>query len=115
MAEAAGCPCCGAPLPVDDRVFIDFDGGFIASQGQVSRLPETEFNLFCELWNAKPRLLTDDQLHDRLYQLSRGRTPEGNIIKVFVTKIRKALLPLGIEIETVWGRGYRIKLKGNDQ
>lgn len=37
------------------------------------------------------------------------------IINVFLTKIRKELQPLGIVIETVRGRGYRIKPKGNDQ
>ena len=33
---------------------------------------------------------------------------DAKIIDVFVCKMRKKLKPLGIEIETLWGRGYRI-------
>lgn len=116
MYEAENCPCCGAALPVDDRIFIDLDGGFIASGGKVSRLKETPFNLFMALWKAKPRAMTREQLLDRLYQLRPADDePEAKIVDVFVCHIRKALQPLGIQIETVRGRGYRIKPKGNDQ
>jgi len=35
--------------------------------------------------------------------------PHGNIISVFIHKIRKKLPPHGIEIVNYWGRGYGIK------
>ncbi|GAA2871795.1 DNA-binding response OmpR family regulator [Aminobacter niigataensis] len=34
--------------------------------------------------------------------------PEIKIIDVWICKLRKKLLPLGVKIETVWGRGYRL-------
>lgn len=41
---------------------------------------------------------------DRLDEL-----PEEKIIDVFVCKMRPKLAPVGIEIDTVWGRGYRMR------
>jgi two-component system cell cycle response regulator CtrA len=40
----------------------------------------------------------------------RGSDPEIKIVDVFICKIRKKLLSLGLpyEIETVWGQGYRL-------
>lgn len=34
--------------------------------------------------------------------------PEIKIVDVFVCKLRKKLKPYGIEIETLWGQGYRM-------
>ena len=36
------------------------------------------------------------------------RMPEMKIIDVFVCKIRKKVKPYGIEITSLWGRGYRL-------
>lgn len=37
-----------------------------------------------------------------------GDAPEIKIVDVFVCKARRKLRPFGIEIETIWGRGYRL-------
>lgn len=37
-----------------------------------------------------------------------GKEPEMKIVDVFVCKIRKKLKPFGIEITSLWGRGYRL-------
>lgn len=37
-----------------------------------------------------------------------GKEPESDIVKVFVCKIRKKVKPFGIDIATLWGRGYRL-------
>lgn len=103
------CPCCSREITDDAGVLIDIDGGFIVANGEVARLPETEFNLFNFLWNAKPRLVSREQLMSDAYWLRHDvDEPDIKIIDVFICKIRKKLEPLGVSIDTVWGRGYRI-------
>lgn len=51
---------------------------------------------------------TKNQLMAALYQPGADHEPEIKIIDVFVCKLRKKLRPFGIEIETVWGLGYRM-------
>jgi two-component system, cell cycle response regulator CtrA len=104
----AGCPLCGNPLP-PDRVLVDVEGGLIVGNGHVAALARQEFALFEALWEARPRTLTKEQLLKALY----GLLPEADmaeikIIDVFVCKARKKLAATGIEIGTVWGRGYRM-------
>lgn len=56
----------------------------------------------------KRELVTKEAAMAALY----GDRPNGEveikIVDVFVCKARKKLKPFGIEIETVWGRGYRM-------
>lgn len=51
---------------------------------------------------------TKVQLMAALYQPGVDDEPEIKIIDVFVCKVRKKLRPFGINIETVWGVGYRM-------
>lgn len=37
-----------------------------------------------------------------------GDEPEIKIVDVFICKLRKKLRPYGIEIQTIWGRGYAL-------
>lgn len=43
-----------------------------------------------------------------LYSERPDDEPEMKIVDVYVCKIRKKLKPYGIEIETIWGQGYRM-------
>lgn len=43
---------------------------------------------------------------DHMYFDRPNDMPELKIIDVFICKIRKKLLPFGVAIDTVWGRGY---------
>jgi two-component system cell cycle response regulator CtrA len=44
-----------------------------------------------------------------LHSILRTRAQDdGNLVGMQICKLRKKLRPLGVEIETMWGRGYRI-------
>ncbi|MER9912667.1 winged helix-turn-helix domain-containing protein [Mesorhizobium sp. M0050] len=60
-----------------------------------------------DLRSAGHRVRSQASLLTRLYQLKTDE-PELKIIDVFVCKLRKKLKPLGVEIQTVWGQGYRL-------
>ena len=42
-------------------------------------------------------------------------TPQTKIIDVFMCKLRKALKPLGIEIDGIWGTGYYMTQENKDK
>lgn len=57
---------------------------------------------------AHPEGCSKPQLLDALYaHLPNADEPEIKIIDVFICKARKKLKPYGLEIETMWGAGYR--------
>lgn len=58
--------------------------------------------------------MTKDAVYQKVYpDHFLGETPEIKIIDVFVCKLRRKLKALGIEIATVWGRGFR--MEANDR
>lgn len=107
MSDPIYCPCCGAPIVDDGRVRVDVEGGLIVAGGQVATLTKQEFDLFLALWQGAPRTFSKQQL----MRATSGHgfdDREEKIVDVFVCKARKKLKPLGLNIETAWGRGYRI-------
>lgn len=106
------CPTCGGPLPHDDQLRIDPEGGFLLRGGSLVRLKPVEFTLFEQLWRARPRHVEREQLHEGIIWRRFGakREPQLKLIDVLVCKMRPRLKEVGIKIETVWGRGFRAKL-----
>lgn len=59
-------------------------------------------------------LATKEAIMAALYSGRAVDAAEPKIVDVFVCKARKKLAPFGIEIETVWGQGYRIRREQRD-
>lgn len=100
------CPCCRRPLPETSEMIID--QGIVVCNGRVAMLTRQEFALIEILVAAKGHVRSRERLLDVLYSLQPDDPPEIKIIDVFVCKLRKKLTPLGVEILTVWGQGYRL-------
>lgn len=66
--------------------------------------------MFEQLYAARGGLVSRERLLSNLY-LVEADEADIKIIDVFVCKIRKKLRPLGVEISTAWGRGYRLVRK----
>lgn len=66
--------------------------------------------MFEQLRAARGAVLTKEHLLSNLY-LVEADEAEIKIIDVYVCRLRKKLKPLGVEIGTAWGRGYRLVLK----
>lgn len=100
------CPCCGQPLPENSDMRID-EAGFIVRAGRFATLTRQELTILLALKNVAPRVRSKEQLMADLYW-SENEDPEIKIIDVWICKLRKKLQPLGVVIETIWGRGYRL-------
>jgi DNA-binding response OmpR family regulator len=104
------CEHCGSALPEfggivcdDDRAEIRFRGKFIRN------LTSQEFTLFRILIDANGRTIRKENLLEMLYAnkaFADADLPEIKIIDVFICKLRKKLVPLGIEVGTTQRRGY---------
>lgn len=100
------CPCCRRPLPETNDLVID--SGIVVCNGRVAALTIQENALLEILAAAKGRVQSKERLLASLYALQPDDPPEIKIIDVFVCKLRKKLKPLGVEIFTVRGQGYRL-------
>lgn len=114
-AVPCACPTCGQPLPEHGTV-IDFDAGIIVRDGQFAALTESEFALHTKLAEHPGRVVSRESLMVSLYGLRHdSEEPLDKIIDVLACKARKKLKPLGIAIENVWGRGYRLNYRSAGQ
>ena len=55
------------------------------------------------------RVCTKSHLMDLVYETAPGDQPDVKIVDVFVCKLRKKLAPHGVVVDTVWGRGFRMR------
>lgn len=55
---------------------------------------------------ARSGVVTRDMLLTAIYQ--ERSLPDLKILNVVACKVRRKVAPFGVEIETVWGRGYRL-------
>jgi len=88
-----------------DLVF-DPMGGFVSVAGENRDLRNRELRLLEVLLSAPGRILSKDQLCDRLFSLS--EPVSDNAIEVYIARLRKKLEGSTARIETVRGLGYRL-------
>ena len=104
------CPICGSTVG-DLPITILPERGMVVANGKFAILPSSEMNLLARMAEIYPRILSRESAMDWLYQLDPNSDVQIKIIDVFVCKLRKKLHPLGVRIDTTWGKGYALALK----
>jgi DNA-binding response OmpR family regulator len=103
------CPCCGAAIENVSDTLVDADMRLTIRNGYMAEMSNARFQIFHKLYQNRGRVVLREQLHDTLYwEKSSDEDPDMKIIDVQISHLRKLLKPLGIAIETQWGRGYRL-------
>ena len=95
---------------------VDVDAQFATIRGQVVDLTVKEFKMLELLALRKGSTLTKEMFLNHLY--GGMDEPQAKIIDVFMCKLRKKLQSLGggqSYIQTVWGRGYVLRLPEGGQ
>lgn len=91
------------------RVTIDPAGREVLIDGEPVTLRAREFDLLLVLADHPNQVLSRDQLLDLAWGYEyRGQT---RTVDVHVAQLRDRLDGSGVEIETVWGRGYKLSLR----
>ncbi len=103
---SCACPTCGNALP--SNVFaIDREAGIVVSNGRFARFAPQEFQIFITLYDAKGKLRSKEQLLRAVAPMV-DEEPEIKIVDVYVHKVRRKLEGTPLEVQTVWGDGYRL-------
>jgi two-component system, cell cycle response regulator CtrA len=92
------------------KLIVNLDTQVVSVGGRAVHLTGKEFAILELLSRRKGTILTKEMFLSHLY--GEGEEPEVKIIDVFVCKLRKKLIAAtggNHYIETVWGRGYRIR------
>ena len=93
---------------LDENERLRADQGLSLNAPLQFSLTGKEACLFGRLIALKGAVGTKQALMDAMYNGSIDE-PEIKIVDVFVCKLRKKLKPFGVDIQTVWGQGYRIE------
>ena len=101
------CPVCGSAI---DEMPVTFypERGMVIAGGRFTVLTGKEMVLLEALCRSFPKGLTKAQLMDACY--SGMDEPALKIVDVFICKIRKKVEPLGVRIDTIWGKGYALAI-----
>ena len=86
---------------------IDRDKGLVTYNGATTRLQHRQMEVFMFLYKHRSKNVSRESLMWHLYQF-RDTEPGSKILDVLVCHMRKRLRPIGVEIETIWGFGYRL-------
>lgn len=106
-ANVLYCPCC--QQPVEGAKFLaDPDSGIITNGQKSVRMRKQQFRLAAFLIRKFPAMASKESIYDEVFMYSNGDGPSMKIIDVQICHIRPLLAEIGLVIETVWGKGYRL-------
>lgn len=110
MQPDCSCPVCGQPV-TDLPVTILPERGMVVANGKFAVLTGSEALLIQRLAEVFPRVLSKEAALEWMYQFAaEGEEPEIKIIDVYICKARKKLEPIGVRIDTLWGKGYALSV-----
>lgn len=97
----ACCPTCGQDVP-PLQVFIDVTHRTVVGRGRSVKLANLEMQVLQTLINIAPHVATKERILLAVYD---GDEPEwgDNTIKVAISRIRRKIAGMGLEIRTNWG------------
>lgn len=114
MQHNVCCPLCGS-IVSDMPVSILPERGMVVANGKFVVLTGHEVLLLQRLAEVFPRILTKEAALEWMYQITPDKEPEMKIIDVYICKARKKLTPIGVRIDTVWGKGYALAVATKPQ
>lgn len=107
MQPEQTCPLCGSVIQ-EMPVTLLPERGIVAANGKFAVLTGHEMLLVERLAETFPRVQSTQALLEYMYQLRPNEEPKPKIIDVFVCKARKKIEPIGVRIDTIWGKGYAL-------
>lgn len=108
MPHDRSCPVCGGRIDGVPLTIVP-DRGIVVANGRFATLTGKEMLVLEALAERFPNVLTTGAIMDAVYS---GRDePEQKIVDVFICKIRKKVAPLGVRIDTAWGKGYALAVE----
>jgi DNA-binding response OmpR family regulator len=109
LARSETCPCCGQALPSElaNRPLVDLNSNTVAYRGAGAKVTCQQAEMLWVLASAFRRVVGYEFLYGRLWGMGEPNHAR-TVIHVQVRKLRQPLRQLGLAIENVHGRGYRL-------
>jgi DNA-binding winged helix-turn-helix (wHTH) protein len=101
------CPCC-LQFVDDVNILVDSIGCRITNGDKTVKLSRQQFNMAKYLIDCFPRMAEKGDIYSSVFLDEHGEGPDMKIIDVMICKIRPALADVGLVVETIWGKGYKI-------
>ncbi|WP_299941192.1 winged helix-turn-helix domain-containing protein [uncultured Nitratireductor sp.] len=114
MQPDCTCPVCGSSV-TEIPVTILPERGMVVANGRFANLTGHEMLILQRLAEVFPRVLSKEAALEWMYQFNPDEEPEIKIIDVYVCKVRKKLAPIGVRIDTLWGKGYALAISSKPQ
>lgn len=103
------CRCCGQPMPDVSAPFdVDLSNNMLRVAGEEVRVQPQAAEIAVVLLEKHPTPRTLDDMALRLYGRHVRPVEWQQNIRTRMASIRKALSPVGLGVEWVPGRGYRV-------
>ena len=99
------CPCCGQPVAAS--LLVSVEANRLSYRGKSIKLRGKKAMLADVLARCFGRVVTHERIYLELWDDDEPDTA-AKAIQVHVCWLRKALAPLGLAVETSYGRGYRM-------
>jgi DNA-binding response OmpR family regulator len=90
----------------DGRLRVEHDNYFATFQGQLLKLPRSEFLILSRLVRNAERIVLAEELWQHVWGDSRAFNTES--LHVYIYRLRRKLVPFGIKIDTMVHVGYRL-------
>lgn len=85
------------------------DVGVIVANGALAHLTRSEMDILLALRDCAPAVMSKERLLAKTNRDITGHDERDlKLVDVWICKLRKKLKPLGVEIVTAWGQGYRL-------
>lgn len=89
-------------------MLVDAASGTLMWNGKSVRFTPQQFRVAKILVDRSPMMVSKESIYDLAIIDEAGEGPGVKITDVVICKIRPLLAEIGLVIETVWGKGYRL-------
>jgi DNA-binding response OmpR family regulator len=101
------CPCCGQPIPENSGLIVSLEMNTVMVRGNVAHLGSREAEIVFVLAQAMPVPVSRQSILKKVWAVTE-REPSINNIDVYISNIRRKILPLGLKIMSHHGKGFQL-------
>ena len=104
----ACCPLCGSPID-GEELLVDMRAGIVSRRGLIVHLERRELQIVSLLNKLRPAVVPRERIYLSMYP-GPDHYPNDHVVAVYIFRLRRKLVPLGIAIDTEGHHGYRMTL-----
>ena len=113
ISDGTHCPCCGHRV-ASDRILVDLNTNTVTARRRRATLRPSEAEMLSVIAAGHPGTAPIHRIRTALWGGYDQPAYADRIIHIHATRIRSALKQMGLTLESIPGRGYRISGMNHD-